>query len=117
MGNKVVSLTKVKKKPRDDKDKHMQEIRKQLRPGKIICAKNKVMQLALGTTAAQECQDNIHKIATRITGHCCLLFTDKEPVQVQKIFSDYRPIDYARSGALATSTVKLSKGTDALAKL
>lgn len=141
--NKVVSLTKVKKKDRDIKDKHieeirtacgkysrvflisienerntfMQEMRKQLRPGKIICAKNKVMQLALGTTPAQECQDNIHKIAKRITGHCGLLFTNKEPVEVQTLFANYRPLDFARSGATAVETVTLSKGPDALARL
>jgi len=141
--NKVISLTKVKKKPRENKDKlideirescekysrcflvgienernqSMQEIRKRLRPGKIICGKNKVMQLALGMTPSQECQDNVHKIANRISGPCALLFSDMEPTKVQSLFSEYRPMDYARHGATATDTVTLSKGPDALAKL
>merc|ERR1711976_292023 len=94
--NKVVALTKVKKRPKDAKDKLIEEIRescekysrvfllsiqnesnsflgevrKRLRPGKLVCARNKVMQLALGTTPATECQDGIHQIAERITGQC-----------------------------------------------
>jgi len=141
--NKVISLTKVKKKPREEKDKlideirlccekyprvflismenerttFMQTVRAKLRPGKIIAAKNKVMQLALGTTAAQECQDNIHKISNRISGPCALLFCDKTPAEVQTVFAEYRPVDFARSGATATETVSLSKGEDALARL
>jgi len=141
--NKVITLSKVKKKSRDEKDKHideirascekykrvflisienerntfMQDVRKRVRPGKIIYAKNKVMQLALGMTPAQECQDNIHKIANRISGPCALLFTDKEPVEVQNLFAEFRPLDYARHGATAIETVTLSKGPDALARL
>jgi len=141
--NKVVSLTKVKKKSRDCKDVHidkirtccekfqrvylvsienerntfMQEIRKRLRPGEIMCAKNKVMQLALGATPAQECQDNIHKLSNRIAGQCALLFTEKEPAEIQQLFADYQPVDFARSGAVATETVTLQKGPDALTRL
>eukprot|EP00421_Protoceratium_reticulatum_P052105 CAMPEP_0168437960 /NCGR_PEP_ID=MMETSP0228-20121227/41714_1 /TAXON_ID=133427 /ORGANISM="Protoceratium reticulatum, Strain CCCM 535 (=CCMP 1889)" /LENGTH=224 /DNA_ID=CAMNT_0008452211 /DNA_START=57 /DNA_END=731 /DNA_ORIENTATION=+ len=141
--NKVVALTKVKKRPKDKKDKLIEEIRdtagkfsncfllsienernaflqvvrSKLRPGKLICAKNKVMQLALGTTPASECQDNIHEIATRISGPCGLLFTDQKHEEVAQVLADYRPVDYARSGAIATETVKLEKGLDALARL
>jgi len=141
--NKVVSLTKVKKKPKENKDKlidsirdlagkaqHvllvsienernacLQEIRKRLRPGTIVCARNKVMQVALGMSAPEECQDGIHKIATRITERCALLFTNQKPEDVQTLFAEYRPVDYARSGAMATETVTLPRGVDALAKL
>lgn len=141
--NKVISLTKVKKKTRDAKDKHidsirsccekysrcflvsienerntfMQEVRKRLRPSTIVCAKNKVMQLALGMTPSSECQDNIHKIANKISGPCALLFTDKAPVEVQTLFNEYRPLDYARAGATAIETVQLTKGPDALSRL
>jgi len=141
--NKVVSLTKVKKRPHEKKDKliedirshaekferlylvtieneranFIQEVRKRLRPGVLICGKNKQMQLALGMTSAQECQDGIHQIAQRISEKCGLLFTNKPPAEVQTLFSDYRPVDFARTGAVATETVELSKGPDTLAKL
>jgi len=142
--SKVITLTVVKKKSREVKDKHIdkirdacgkysrvylistsraddthyvQEIRKKLRPGEMIYAKNKVMQLALGMTPAQECKANIHKLAQRVSGPCALLFTEKAPADIQQIFAEYRPLDYARAGAVATETVVLSKGPDTLAKL
>jgi|EP00927_Polykrikos_kofoidii_P052079 mRNA turnover protein 4 len=141
--NKVISLTKVKKRSKDSKDKlieairdstsrygrcylisidnerntFMQEVRRRMHPGRLFCAKNKVMQLALGSQASSECQDNIHKISERITGKNGLLFVDKDPAEVLGFFADYHPLDYARSGATATATVTLPRGTDALAKL
>mmetsp|Transcript_2132 Transcript_2132/g.4886 ORF Transcript_2132/g.4886 Transcript_2132/m.4886 type:complete len:225 (-) Transcript_2132:337-1011(-) len=141
--NKVITLTKVKKRPKEKKDElidgiresceefsriflvsienernqFMQEIRKRLRPGKLVCAKNKVMQTALGMSPESECQDNVHKIAEMINGHCALLFSNSTPEEVESAFAAYRPSDFARSGSLATDTVVLPKGTDALASL
>ncbi|CAK9044448.1 unnamed protein product [Durusdinium trenchii] len=140
---KVVSLTKVKKRPKEKKDdliedirescgkfarvflvsienernQFMQEIRKRLRPGKLVCAKNKVMQTALGTSPESECQDRIHKISEMISGHCALLFTNQSPEEVERVLAEYRPSDFARSGATATGTVVLPRGTEALAAL
>mmetsp|Transcript_102609 Transcript_102609/g.328788 ORF Transcript_102609/g.328788 Transcript_102609/m.328788 type:complete len:225 (-) Transcript_102609:107-781(-) len=141
--NKVITLTKTKKRPKEKKDALIEEIREccekykrvflvsiendrntflqvlrqKLRPSRLICAKNKVMQLALGTTPAQECQEGVHKIAERITGQVGLLFSDSAPADVQKLFAEYRPQDYARSGAEATETVVLPRGVDTLSKL
>lgn len=141
--NKVVSLTKTKKKPRETKDKlideirsccekfsrvymieienernvFLQEVRKQLRPGRLFCARNKVMQIALGMEASSECQDGIHQIAQMISGPCALLFSDKAPAEVQGYFAGYKPLDFARCGAVATQTTTLARGTDALAAL
>mmetsp|Transcript_19405 Transcript_19405/g.45130 ORF Transcript_19405/g.45130 Transcript_19405/m.45130 type:complete len:225 (-) Transcript_19405:136-810(-) len=141
--NRVVSLSKVKKKEKSAKDKlidsirdacekyskvyllslenertqFLQEVRKQLRPSMLICARNKVMQVALGTTPEKECQDGIHKLASQISGQCALLFTEKPLPEVQSFFANYRPCDFARSGAVATETVTLTRGVDALSKL
>mmetsp|Transcript_39184 Transcript_39184/g.92232 ORF Transcript_39184/g.92232 Transcript_39184/m.92232 type:complete len:225 (-) Transcript_39184:122-796(-) len=141
--NKVVTLSKVKKKEKTVKDKlieeirdacgkysrvyllaidnernqFLQEVRKQLRPSALICARNKVMQVALGTSPSTECQDGIHKLAEQITGQCALLFTEKKLPEVQSFFASYRPYDFARSGATATETVTLQRGPDALSKL
>lgn len=141
--NKVVSLTKCKKRPKEAKDKmideirtlcekspriyvvslenernaFLQEMRKKLRPGTLVCAKNKVMQLALGDSPSSECQDGIHQLAAMLNGPCGLLFTKMDPAQVQSILADFRPMDYARSGAVATKTVIMERGTESLAKL
>jgi len=141
--NKVVSLTKVKKRPRDAKDKQIEEVReacskypriyvvslenernvflselrRRLRPGKLICAKKKLMQLALGNSPAEESEDGVHKITKLLTGPTALLFTSQTPEEVQMVLDRYHPKDFARAGALATETVTLARGPDALAKL
>jgi len=141
--NKVITLTKTKKKPKEKKDKlideireccekfprlyllsidnerntYLQEVRKRIRPSRLIMAKNKVMQLSLGTSPESECADGVHKLSQMITNRCALLFTTKEPAEVQGLFAEFRPMDFARAGAVAATTVTLPRGLDALAKL
>mmetsp|Transcript_7895 Transcript_7895/g.21747 ORF Transcript_7895/g.21747 Transcript_7895/m.21747 type:complete len:227 (-) Transcript_7895:97-777(-) len=144
--NKVVSLTKVKRKPgekRDKKDKlidqvrshaakfpraylmsisnsrttAIQELRAKFRPGVLVCAKNTLMKRALGTSASTECEDGIHKLALKMEGLCSVLFTTLELADVQDILAEHRPVDFARGGAVATQTVVLPKGVEALSAL
>jgi len=145
--NKVVTLSKTKKKPKDQKDHYIEEVRKASelfkhiyllsmenqrnaflkevrahfregdKEGMVFCGKNKLMQLALGTRPENECQDNIHLLASQISGFSALLFTDEDLPEVQQYFADYRPKDFARCGAVATEKVVLAKGTDALAHM
>lgn len=138
---KVVSLTKVRKKDKSLKDNHieeireasgkyktgllinvenernqfMKEVRRKLHPGRLFYGKNKLMQHALGMTPATECQDKIHKLARHISGHAAILFTDSPLAKIQEYFEEYRPSEFARSGAIATETVVLPAGPDALA--
>eukprot|EP00439_Symbiodinium_sp_Y106_P017198 s2704_g2.t1 len=71
--NKVITLTKVKKRPKEKKDELIDGIRESCeefsriflvsienernQPGKLVCAKNKVMQTALGMSPESECQE------------------------------------------------------------
>merc|ERR1712176_579770 len=84
---------------------------------KIVCARNKVMQHALGISKETERQDNIHQLAQLITGNCGLMFSNKPPADVQGFFATFKPVDYARCGAIATQTVTLPKGFYVLAHL
>jgi mRNA turnover protein 4 len=138
---KVISLTKVRKKEKSLKDNHieeirdasgkyktallirvenernqfMKEVRRKLHPGRLFYGKNKLMQHALGMTPATECQDKIHKLARRISGKTAILFTDAAAVKIKEHFEEYRPSEFARSGAIATETVTLPAGPEALA--
>lgn len=140
---KVVNLTKVKKKPKAAKDTlideireaaesykylllltvenernaFLKEVRRKMSGGRLFYGKNKLMQFALGCTPQKECQDNIHEIATRIEGHSALLFTDTPVDKVRDYFAKYQPADFARCGAIATETVVLPAGTEALAHM
>jgi len=139
----VIALTKTKKRTKDQKDtlieeirettdkfsrcylldmdnernEFLQEVRKKMRPGVMFAAKNKQMQVALGMTPEEEAQDGIHQVAERITGRCVLLFTEKAPAEVQSFLAGFRPSSFARNGALASQTVVLPRGVDALAKM
>jgi mRNA turnover protein 4 len=138
--DKVVSLTKVKKKPKDAKSELVEKIqeavtaskyvyilevenerndllkltRSALRPGIIFCGKNKVMQLALGLTPQSEYEDNIRMISKEIAGACALLCSDSPVTEVRKKLAGIEPTVYARCGSVATKSVKLQPGTEAL---
>lgn len=140
--NKVVHLTKTKKKTRADKDGLIEKVREatekfshgylirlenvrnafmkdltaKLRPGRLFCGKNKVLQVALGTSPSDECADGIHKLARSLEGRRAILFSDLEPAAIQKRLFEYAPEDFARSGAIATRTIEVPAGLEALAK-
>jgi mRNA turnover protein 4 len=138
--DKVISLTKVKKKTKDAKSELVDKIqeavtaskyvyvlevenerndllklcRAALRPGTIFCGKNKVMQLALGLTPQSEYEDNIRLISKEIAGACALLCTDAPVTEVRKKLTGIEPTVYARHGSVATKRVALNPGTEAL---
>mmetsp|Transcript_31769 Transcript_31769/g.71239 ORF Transcript_31769/g.71239 Transcript_31769/m.71239 type:complete len:223 (-) Transcript_31769:124-792(-) len=138
----VVHLSKVKKKPRTQKDaliddlrattdqfanayvlevenqrnKELTDVRKHFRPGRIYLGKNKVMAVALGDCPEKECQDNIHKMTPHLQGICALLFTDQAPEEVLKFCKSFQPSVQPRCGTIATETVTLPAGPDTLVK-
>lgn len=138
--NKVVSLTKVKKKGRLIKDKLVESIRDAgtkyksvylFRPenmrnnslknvrnewagSKMFLGKNKVMQYALGSQVDQQLMEGVYPLAQRIEGNCGLLFTNKTKKFVVNYFNKYEEVCYARSGNVASSDFKIAKGPLAL---
>lgn len=141
---KVISLTKVKKKPKSAKDTlieevreaatkfkyalvvsvenerntFLKEIRRKLGAGcRLFYGKNKLLQHALGTEAQRECEDGIHKVSNMISGHTGLLCTDAPVDKIRDCFAEYQPSDYARCGGLATETVVLPEGEEALSHM
>ena len=102
--NKIVALTKVKKKGRSGKEDLVEKIQQSLdeykhnyvlsfenmRAGpfktlahkmrsdsKFFLGKNKVIQVALGRTPEEEHADNSHLLAKYMRGQVCLLATNK----------------------------------------
>ena len=139
--NKVVALTKVKKKGREGKEAIVENVQSaleeypnayvlsfgQMRAGpfkelahtmksdsKFFLGKNKVVQVALGKGAEDEVVDNSHLLSKFMRGQVCLLFTKKSKKELQETLSNYQVDDFATAGTKATYTVHLEKGTDAL---
>lgn len=89
---------------------HFKEVRRDWKSSRFFLGKNKVMQVALGKTQEDEYRPGLSKLAKHIKGQCGLLLTNKSLSDVIKSFDSFRRKDYARSGAIATETVKLKEG-------
>lgn len=138
----VISLTKVKRKDKtrkegilnelrdvldvnsrvfvyeveNDKAVHMQYVRTALKPGRMFYGKNKLMIKALGNTEETEVAENIHHLCNYLSGHRGLICTNSDERSIRKIFESCQPEEPAKSGFIATETVVLKEGTEALAQ-
>ncbi|EFJ52804.1 hypothetical protein VOLCADRAFT_72439 [Volvox carteri f. nagariensis] len=135
--NKVVSLTKVKKKDRAWKEGLLEKIRqcldtyptvylfkhynmrterfKQLREelqdsSRFILGSTSLMQVALGRTAADEYKTGLSRLSELIKGTVGLLFTKLSHEEVQGAIESYVYEDYARVGARAAHDFALTAG-------
>ncbi|KAH8923505.1 hypothetical protein BT69DRAFT_1262387 [Atractiella rhizophila] len=89
----------------------MNEIRLKWKGSRILLGRNAVFRKSLGTTEEDEYRQGVRFISNRMEGEVGLLFTDEEPDVVRDWFDSYHPIDYARSGELASQDVLLPAGT------
>ncbi|KIY68016.1 hypothetical protein CYLTODRAFT_375115 [Cylindrobasidium torrendii FP15055 ss-10] len=135
--SKVVSLTKVAKKTKEQKGAMMGEVQQNIDKWKycwlfevgsmrnshlktvrhlwkdsarIFFGRGAVMAKALGTTPEEEHKAGIHKMAKQIKGQVGLMFTNSEPAEVTEWFADFKQPDFARAGNRATRTVILPAG-------
>jgi mRNA turnover protein 4 len=132
-----VSLTKVKKKTKENKNgmitqihealgeyKHifvysidsmrstkMTEIRQKFKENsRFFYGKNTVMSVALGRDKATEKADGLHKVSQLLKGQCGLMFTNENLKTVIKFFKQYSESDHARAGQEVSIDVTLEKG-------
>ncbi|KAJ7147075.1 ribosomal protein L10-domain-containing protein [Mycena crocata] len=135
--SKLVSLTKVAKKTKEQKgamikdlqensekwkycwlftvgamrNTHLKTVRKLWKDtARIFFGRSAVMAKALGTTPEEEHRLGIHKLAKQIQGQVGVLFTDTEPDEVLEWFADFQQPDFARAGNIASRTVILPAG-------
>ncbi|KAG0903103.1 hypothetical protein G6F59_006784 [Rhizopus arrhizus] len=132
----VVSLTKTDKKGREGKEKlindvqecvdnysylylfsvkdmrntFLKEIRNDFKDSRFFYGKNRVMAKGLGTSPETEYKEGLSGIAKDLSNEVGMLFTNKDPKEVQTYFDEFVHPDYARSGAIATQTVTLPEG-------
>ncbi|GAB4857048.1 hypothetical protein Ancab_014959 [Ancistrocladus abbreviatus] len=135
--NREVTLTKTKKKGREHKevivnaikdalDRYtfvyvfsfenmrnlkFKEFREQLKStSRFFLGSNKVMQIALGRSNADEIKPGIHKVSKLLRGNSGLFLTNMAKDEVQRLFNEYEDYDFARTGSIAAETVELKEG-------
>lgn len=135
--NKVVNLSKTKKKDREWKEGLITQVRnavdnypsvyvfryhnmrneqfKELRDdlkdsSRFVMGSNKMLQVALGKTEADEYRTNMHLLSERLKGHVGLFFTSLPRDEVERVFGDFQHEDYARAGSKATHEFSLVAG-------
>lgn len=135
--NRVVALTKTKKKNREWKEglvtaaracfdkypdvylfKHhnmrndaIKQLREDLKEqGRFVMGSNKLLQVALGKTEADEYRTNLHYLSEHLRGSVGLFFTSLSREEAVAALEDCERDDFARVGAKATHDFKLMEG-------
>ncbi|XP_066968465.1 mRNA turnover protein 4 homolog [Macrobrachium rosenbergii] len=89
---------------------NLKDMRLEWSHSRFFLGKNKVMALALGRTPEEEVCENIHKVSSKLIGHCGLLFTNSTKDEVLEYFRKKRFPDYPHAGDVATETIQLKEG-------
>lgn len=135
--NKAVTLSKTKKKGREHKESIVNSIRdaaenynsvyvftfenmrnlkfKQFREqlkssSRFFLGSNKVMQVSLGRSIADEIRPGLHKVSKLLRGDSGLCFTNMPKEEAQRLFNEYEEFDFARTGSTAIEKVELKEG-------
>ncbi|WYZ40125.1 hypothetical protein EsH8_IV_000466 [Colletotrichum jinshuiense] len=125
--NRVVNLTQVNKKTREQKDKlfsniretvpeyqhcfvfgvnnmrnnYLKQVRHELTDCRIFFGKTKLMAKALGQDASSAVAEGINRLTPFLTGTVGLIFTNREPESILEYFEGVSPVDFARAGTVA----------------
>ncbi|KAJ0074962.1 hypothetical protein Patl1_34571 [Pistacia atlantica] len=87
------------------------EFRDQLKPtSRFFLGSNKVMQVALGRSVADEIRPGLYKVSKLLRGDTGLFLTNMSKEEVESLFNKYEEYDFARTGSTATEKVELSSG-------
>ncbi|KAL6746531.1 ribosomal protein L10-domain-containing protein [Haematococcus lacustris] len=135
--NRVVALTKTKKKGREWKEKLIAQVRaaveeypsiylfkyhnmrteqfKELRQdlaasSKFVLGSTKMLAVALGKTEADELRTGLSRLSARIKGMVGLFFTSLSREEVEAAFKGFSHEDFARPGSKATHAFSLQAG-------
>ncbi|KAG8050860.1 hypothetical protein GUJ93_ZPchr0009g1729 [Zizania palustris] len=93
------------------RNQKLKDLREQLKSStRIFLAGKKVMQIALGRSAADEAKTGLHKLSKFLQGDSGLFFTNLPRDDVERLFKEFEEHDFARTGSISTETVELKEG-------
>lgn len=88
----------------------LKQVRSEFDDSRIMMGKTKVMMIGLGQTAEKECVPGVSALAPYVKGEVGLLFTNREPSEVEEYFESSLNLDFARSGTTAPQEVRIPPG-------
>ncbi|EXJ84098.1 hypothetical protein A1O3_04765 [Capronia epimyces CBS 606.96] len=88
----------------------LKRVRQEFDDSRIMMGKTKVLLVGLGQTQETECVPGVSALRPYVKGEVGLLFTDREPKEVEEYFEDFLAEDYARSGSVATREIRIPPG-------
>ncbi|KAL9060024.1 MAG: hypothetical protein Q9162_000874 [Coniocarpon cinnabarinum] len=77
---------------------------------RLFYGRSKVMAKALGHTPAEESQPGSHALTPYMTGDAGLLFSEETSTEVLSFCAEFRELDFARSGTVATRSFTIPEG-------
>ncbi|EGS20732.1 uncharacterized protein CTHT_0025680 [Thermochaetoides thermophila DSM 1495] len=92
------------------RNNYLKDVRHELNDCRIFFGKTKLMARALGTTPEEEQADGLHRLTRYLTGTVGLLFTNRDPADIESYFSNLSQVDFARAGTVAPRTVTVPTG-------
>ncbi|KAF4459213.1 MRT4-mRNA turnover 4 [Fusarium albosuccineum] len=133
---KVVHLTQVSKKTRENKDKlfqnirdavpeyqscfvfsvdnmrnsYLKDVRRELSDSRLFFGKTKLMVKALGQTPEEAIAPGIEDLTRYLTGTVGLLLTNRPVEEILGYFDNLAPVDFARAGVTATRDFSIPAG-------
>ncbi|KAF8014005.1 hypothetical protein BT93_I1767 [Corymbia citriodora subsp. variegata] len=135
--NRPVTLSKTKKKGKEQKESlvnaireavelynsiyvfsfenmrnlKFKEFREQLKSSsRFFLGSNKVMQVALGRSVGDELRPGIRKVSKVLHGSTGLFLTNLPKEEVLRLFNEFEEYDFARTGSNAAEKVELKEG-------
>lgn len=88
----------------------IKQVRTDFSDSRIVMGKTKVMMVALGRDAENECVPGVSALQEYLKGEVGLLFTNRDPREVEDVFDGFVRSDYARSGTEAAQEVRIPPG-------
>ena len=88
----------------------LKQVRTEFDDSRIMMGKTKVLMVGLGQNAETECVAGVRALGPYVKGEVGLLFTNREPSEIEEYFENFLNQDFARSGSTATQEVRIPPG-------
>lgn len=88
----------------------IKQVRVDFSDSRIFMGKTKVMAVALGHNEETECVPGVSALTDHIKGDVGMLFTNRDPTEVEQYFETFINLDFSRSGAVAPQEVRIPPG-------